>query len=219
MVAFQRDIKNCNILVFMETWLDKWCTEDMEIISTGCSPDLEHLMIIQEVQQLSSCGGAKGSGGPLPTCDIQINTCKAPGPDSIPGRALKVCADQLADVFADIFNLSLLQSVVPTYLKETIIVLVPKKPKILCLNDYRPKGFADGQHHILHPDSQHQRSPGLFSPLLYSLFMRKCVATHSSNNIIKFADDTTVIGLITGDDGDGLQRRCQDNNLHLKRQQ
>ncbi|KAI3375925.1 hypothetical protein L3Q82_016344, partial [Scortum barcoo] len=55
-----------------------------------------------------------------------------------PGRALKVCADQLADVFADIFNMSLLQSVVPTCFKETIIVPVPKKTKILSLNDYRP---------------------------------------------------------------------------------
>ncbi|KAI3362874.1 hypothetical protein L3Q82_001923 [Scortum barcoo] len=81
-MAFQRDIKNCNVLVFTETWLDpsipdsaivpeglsihrqdrtinsgkskgggvcfmvnnKWCS-DVEIISTGCSPDLEHLMI------------------------------------------------------------------------------------------------------------------------------------------------------------------------------
>ncbi|KAI3373570.1 hypothetical protein L3Q82_022165, partial [Scortum barcoo] len=68
----------------------------------------------------------------------QINTRKAPGPDGIPGRALKVCADQLADVFADIFNVSLLQSVVPTCFKETIIVPVPKKTKILSLNDYRP---------------------------------------------------------------------------------
>ncbi|KAI3372128.1 hypothetical protein L3Q82_006984 [Scortum barcoo] len=66
----------------------------------------------------------------------QINSRKAPGPDGIPGRALKVCADQLADVFADIFNMSLLQSVVPTCFKETIIV--PKKTKILCLNDDRP---------------------------------------------------------------------------------
>ena len=68
----------------------------------------------------------------------RINTCKAPGPDGLPGRALKVCADQLADVFADIFNLSLLQSVVPACFKETIIVPVPKKMKTLCLKDYRP---------------------------------------------------------------------------------
>ncbi|KAI3364743.1 hypothetical protein L3Q82_000899 [Scortum barcoo] len=66
----------------------------------------------------------------------RINTRKAPGPDGIPGQALKVCADQLADVFADIFNMSLLQSVVPTCFKETIIV--PKKTKILSLNDDRP---------------------------------------------------------------------------------
>ncbi|KAI3355088.1 hypothetical protein L3Q82_017870, partial [Scortum barcoo] len=39
----------------------------------------------------------------------------------------------------------------------------------------------------------------VLSPLLYSLFTHDCVATHSSNTIIKFADDTTVIGLITGD--------------------
>ena len=27
-----------------------------------------------------------------------------------------------------------------------------------------------------------------------------CVATHASNSIIKFADDTTVVGLITNND-------------------
>ncbi|KAI3372437.1 hypothetical protein L3Q82_022927, partial [Scortum barcoo] len=40
----------------------------------------------------------------------------------------------------------------------------------------------------------------VLSPLLYSLFTHDCVATHSSNTIVKFADDMTVIGLITGDD-------------------
>ncbi|KAI3363146.1 hypothetical protein L3Q82_011787 [Scortum barcoo] len=89
---------------------------------------------------------AKGSGGPLPTCDIQgrrvqnfkigLTHVRLLDLTAFPGRALKVCADQLADVFADIFNMSLLQSVVPTCFKETIIV--PKKTKIFCLNDYRP---------------------------------------------------------------------------------
>ncbi len=67
-----------------------------------------------------------------------INTRKAPGPDGIPGRTLKVCADQLADVFTDIFSLSLLQSINPTYFKKTTIVPVPKKSKTLCLNDCHP---------------------------------------------------------------------------------
>ncbi|KAI3359959.1 hypothetical protein L3Q82_013840 [Scortum barcoo] len=60
------------------------------------------------------------------------------------------------------------------------------------------------------------------SPLLYSLFTHDCVATHSSNTIVKFADDTTVIGLITGDDETAYREEvraltswCQDNNLHL----
>ena len=37
-------------------------------------------------------------------------------------------------------------------------------------------------------------------PLLYSLFTHDCVAMHASNSIIKFADDTTVVGLITNND-------------------
>ena len=34
-------------------------------------------------------------------------------------------------------------------------------------------------------------------PLLYSLFTHDCVTMHTFNSIIKFADDTTVVGLIT----------------------
>jgi hypothetical protein len=37
----------------------------------------------------------------------------------------------------------------------------------------------------------------VFSPLLYSLFTHDYMARHDSNTIIKFADDTTVVGLIT----------------------
>jgi hypothetical protein len=37
----------------------------------------------------------------------------------------------------------------------------------------------------------------VLSPLLYSLFTHDCMAKHDSNTIIKFADDTTMVGLIT----------------------
>ena len=40
----------------------------------------------------------------------------------------------------------------------------------------------------------------VLSPLLYSLFTHDCVAMHASNSIIKFADNTTVVGLITNND-------------------
>jgi hypothetical protein len=39
----------------------------------------------------------------------------------------------------------------------------------------------------------------MLSPLLYSLFTHDCMARHDSNTIIKFADDTTVVGLITNE--------------------
>ncbi len=40
----------------------------------------------------------------------------------------------------------------------------------------------------------------VLSPLLYTLYMHDCVATHSSNVIVKVVDDTMVVGLII--DGD-----------------
>ena len=40
----------------------------------------------------------------------------------------------------------------------------------------------------------------MLSPLLYSLFTHDCMARHNSNTIIKFADNTTVGGLITDND-------------------
>ena len=40
----------------------------------------------------------------------------------------------------------------------------------------------------------------VLSPLLYSLFTHDCMSRHGSNTIIKFADDTTVVGLITDND-------------------
>ncbi len=68
----------------------------------------------------------------------RVNIRKAVGPDGIPGRVLKACAFQLAGVFTDIFNLSLSLSVVPSCFKKSIIVPIPKKNKITCLNDWRP---------------------------------------------------------------------------------
>ena len=65
----------------------------------------------------------------------QVNIHKDAGPDGLPGHVLRACADQLASVFTDIFNLT--QSVTPTCFKQTTIVPVPKNAKVNCLNDYR----------------------------------------------------------------------------------
>ena len=58
----------------------------------------------------------------------------------------------------------------------------------------------------------------MLSPLLYFLFTHDCVATEAS--IIKYADDTTVVGLITSNDETAYRAEvralgvwCQENNL------
>ncbi|XP_058241455.1 uncharacterized protein LOC131358028 isoform X1 [Hemibagrus wyckioides] len=79
----------------------------------------------------------------LTTADVRktlhrVNPRKAAGPDNNSGRVLRECAEQLVDVFTDIFNISPSSAVVPTCLKSTTIIPVPKKSPVSCLNDYRP---------------------------------------------------------------------------------
>ena len=66
----------------------------------------------------------------------QVNIHEAAGPDGLPGRVQRACADKLASVFTDIFNLSLSKSVIPTCFKQTTIALVPKSTKVTRLNYY-----------------------------------------------------------------------------------
>ncbi len=68
----------------------------------------------------------------------RVNIRKAVEPDGISGRVLRACADQLAPVFTEIFNLSLDQLEIPTCFKQSIIVPILKKSQPSCLNDYRP---------------------------------------------------------------------------------
>lgn len=67
-----------------------------------------------------------------------VNHRKAAGPGSIPGRALRDCTDQLAEVVCNIFNLSLSTCTVLKCLKCATIVPIPKKTAISSLNDCRP---------------------------------------------------------------------------------
>lgn len=75
----------------------------------------------------------------LDTADVQktlgrVNTQKAPGPDNIPGRVLRGCADQLACVLSDILNTSLDQAKVSSCFKTASIIPVPKKLQITSLH-------------------------------------------------------------------------------------
>ncbi|KAI4896082.1 hypothetical protein NFI96_027212 [Prochilodus magdalenae] len=62
----------------------------------------------------------------------------------------------------------------------------------------------------------------VLSPLLFTLLTHDCAAMHSSNHIIKFADDTTVVGLINKNDESAYREEvqrltdwCRTNNLSL----
>lgn len=259
----------------------------------------------------------------------RVNIRKAPGPDNIQGRVLKGCADQLACVLTDIFNISLDQAIVPSCLKTATIIPVPKKSRITSLNDYRPialtsiimkcferlvkdyiisrlpltldpfqfayrpnRSTEDAISSALHSSLAHLEEKNthvrllfldfssafnsiipqhlvdklkplgfstplrnwlldfltdrpqsvrvgqntssvitlstgspqgcVLSPLLFTLMTHDCFPRHVTNHIVKFADDTTVVGLIR-DDKDLAYREeveqlagwCRDNSLIL----
>uniref|UniRef100_A0AAV2LEQ2 Reverse transcriptase domain-containing protein n=1 Tax=Knipowitschia caucasica TaxID=637954 RepID=A0AAV2LEQ2_KNICA len=65
----------------------------------------------------------------------------------------------------------------------------------------------------------------VLSPLLFSLYTNHCTSSHDSVKLIKFADDTTLIGLISNNDESAYRREvdrlvswCSGNNLELNAQ-
>ena len=62
----------------------------------------------------------------------------------------------------------------------------------------------------------------VLSPLLFSLFTHDCYPIHPTNTIVKFADDTTIVGLINNNDESAYREEvkrltdwCSHNNLDL----
>lgn len=68
-----------------------------------------------------------------------LQSVNTSGPDNIPGRTLKNCADELAEVFI-IFHYRF--HWVPLGFKVAIILPIPKKSVVKGLNDYRPVALA-----------------------------------------------------------------------------
>ncbi len=58
---------------------------------------------------------------------------KAPGPDGVTPACLKICADQLAPIFTQIFNRSLELCEVPSCFKCSTIIPSQRNPKLLDL--------------------------------------------------------------------------------------
>ena len=62
---------------------------------------------------------------------------KAAGPDNVYTSILKHSANELEPLFTDLFKASLHQHTVPVCFKVATIIHVPKKLKIIALNDFR----------------------------------------------------------------------------------
>ena len=67
---------------------------------------------------------------------------KAAGPDNVSTSTLKHCADELAPVFMDLFNASLNMHTLPVGFNAATTFIVPKKPKLKALNDFRLLALA-----------------------------------------------------------------------------
>ncbi|TWW59025.1 hypothetical protein D4764_06G0005550 [Takifugu flavidus] len=94
------------------------------------------------------------------------------------------------------------------------------------LRPYRCKACIERSDTTLYYH-QHWITPGLctFPPLLPSLYTNCCTSSHQSVKLIKFADDTTLIGLISNGDEIAYRREvarlvswCGHNNLQLNAQ-
>ncbi|KAK3530809.1 hypothetical protein QTP70_002839 [Hemibagrus guttatus] len=167
----------------------------------------------------------------------RVNTRKAAGPDGITGRVLKACANQLAPVFTEIFNLSLEQSMIPTCFKQSTIVPVHKKSQPACLNNYRPVALTSVMMKCferLIRDFITSSLPDILDPLQFA-YRPNCstedTIAHLHHTALShldsrkgnyFADDTAVVGLISNNDETAyleeiknLETWCQDNNLFL----
>ncbi|KAK3506713.1 hypothetical protein QTP70_016250 [Hemibagrus guttatus] len=185
----------------------------------------------------------------LTTADMRktlrrINPRKAAGPDNVPGRVLRECAEQLVDVFTDIFNISLSSAIVPTCLMTTTIIpfsiqhnhsSAPDREAesagtntslcnwILDFLTGRPQSVQIGNSISSTTTQNTGASQGcILSPLLYTLLTHDCAAMHRSNHIIKLANDTTVVGLVREnyesayrEEVQQLTAWCKANNLSL----
>ncbi|KAK1801020.1 hypothetical protein P4O66_004683 [Electrophorus voltai] len=160
---------------------------------------------------------------------------KGASPDGVSGRVLKECADQLSEVFMKIFNLSLSKSIIPPCLKSATIITLPKKTAISSFNDYCPVALTPViiklfERQVL----QHIKASLPFTFRPHQLASRAnrstddaiSTALHTAPSHLehqgKFVDNTTVVGLILGEDEtacrdevQGLARWCSKNNLIL----
>lgn len=120
---------------------------------------------------------------------------------------------------------SALNTIIPQHLLNKLAPLGLGIPQCNWLLDFltnRPQG-ADGKQHLQRHLPEHRLPKGcVLSPLLFTLMTHDCCARFSTNHIVKNADNTTVVGLISDDEElvyrekvRQLVKWCNTNNLVL----
>ncbi len=126
---------------------------------------------------------------------------KASGPDGISPACLKVCADQLAPIFTQIFNRSLELCEVPCCFKHSTIIPVPKMPKITGLNDYRPVALTSvikkSLERLVLSYLKDITRP-LLDPLQFAYRANRSVVTLSIWDCITSCNTSTNLGITQG---------------------
>ncbi|KAK0144347.1 RNA-directed DNA polymerase from mobile element jockey [Merluccius polli] len=136
--------------------------------------------------------------------------------DSAGTYARILCVD-----FSSAFN-----TIIPALLQEKLSQLSVPDSTCRWITDF----LSDRKQHVKlgkHVSDSQSISTGspqgcVLSPLLFSLYTNSCTSSHQSVKLLKFADDTTLIGLISDGDesayrweADHLVTWCHRNNLEL----
>ncbi|KAI5621838.1 gastrula zinc finger protein XlCGF28.1-like [Silurus asotus] len=153
---------------------------------------------------------------------------KTVGPDDIPVEAWRCLGEMAVEFLARLFNkiLEAFNTIIPQHLIEKLNLLGLNTSLCNWILDFlteRPQSVRIGNS-ISSTTTLSTGAPQgcVFSPLLFTLLTYDCVAMHSSNYIIKFTDDTTVVGLISKNDESAYREKvqrltawCGANNLSL----
>ena len=114
----------------LNTFYSRFDDKDFSVEREQCVNDLDNADYVSEDISLSEEEVRKQLS--------KLNAKKAPGPDGVSPRVLKMCSNQLSYIFHTMFSMSLSQCFIPAAWKMSCIIPVPKKVHITCLNDLRP---------------------------------------------------------------------------------
>ncbi|XP_078146327.1 uncharacterized protein LOC144542854 [Centroberyx gerrardi] len=112
-----------------------------------------------------------------------------------------------------LFTHSAFNTIIPALLQDKLSQLSVPDSTCSWITDF----LSDRKQHVKlgkHVSDSRTISTGspqgcVLSPLLFSLYTNSCTSSHQSVKLLKFADDTTLIGLISG------TTRYSNHSLHI----